>query len=1114
MHTSLSLICPYPGLRPFNENESIFFKGREEHIDKIINQLQEKKYLMVTGASGDGKSSLIYAGLIPRSRAGFFKAKFNNWIIADLKPERSPLTNLAIAINEHLRLGDLNKVENELSYGFSSLIKIYKESDFYLDYESEKYQNADFNEKQNLKNKSANLLILIDQFEELFTNAENFNKGRPSTQAITLINLIIETTKIAAKENIPVFIVSTMRSDYVGDCAVFKGLPELMVYSQFFVPRLKRQEIQRAIVEPSKLSGNKINNRLVERLINELGDGQDQLPILQHALNRIWRTHVEDASPEMDILHYAKVGGFDPYLLPKDQKLHYENWYKLQPAFKQTDEWKNQPAGLSNVLNAHARELFEESVSYCQKHIGNKISRLEAQELLKKIFTCLTKINDNRAVRNRLSISEIKNIIGNNVSNKLIEGVVNVFREADNTLLRPFITSEKDSLSLKDDDILDITHESLIRNWAELTEWTKKEQENVLIINDLTKQLERWIHNNQSKDFLLTTGSVNFFNSWMEETKPNPYLIAKYNLSNHSKQQKLEEATEFIQTTAIYIDASQYNIKRRQKIVWGITILIIVVLLGFTYWAFTERNKALEQQKIADQKTQEAIKYGKYAYDAKKLATRTKDSAVKLKELAQQNEKLALSAKLQAELAKQEAVEAKIIAEAQKLNAQEQTKVANNEKNNAEQQRIKAEQQKLKAEESELKSLKLKLLSTAQNLTLKSALYKKNTQLMGHLAVQAYLINKKNGGLPEDPIIYEGLKNAYSALDNNKHTIIANTPSETRGITEINGSVYSIDLDGKLYFQSYDGAGSKLAAQISYISPINTVYFNQQNNSLITGHDNFTVCLWDTKTKLNGKGDKHTFKEFKGHKGLIRAATISDDGLKLAASGKDSLIIIWNVEQNNSLGYKTLKTSSSVKAITFVNKNKAIVSAQTDGKIVYWDFETNQTIQLFKNVNAKPVSLAYNNSQNVLLAGLSDGTLLQIYLNLNDPSDSKVKEYKAHVSAIENIIFNSNNTMLATTSADKIIKFYNYEAYFEKNKLLGSSTEIKDNTAKVKNIIFNQTNKIVASLSDKSIKVWETSSQTLVNNICSLLKTNLSEVDWKQNIGEDVPYQKTCESLP
>ena len=83
------------------------------------------------------------------------------------------------------------------------------------------------------------------------------------------------------------------------------------------------------------MSGNKINNRLVERLINELGDGLDQLPILQQALNRIWRIHVEDNSQEMDIIHYAKVGGLDGGLLPESQKAEFTDWYLKQPFFKQ-----------------------------------------------------------------------------------------------------------------------------------------------------------------------------------------------------------------------------------------------------------------------------------------------------------------------------------------------------------------------------------------------------------------------------------------------------------------------------------------------------------------------------------------------------------------------------------------------------------------------------------------------------------------------------------------------------------------------------------------------------------------------------------------------------------
>ena len=85
-------ICPYTGLRSFTEEESLYFKGRDLQVDQITALLEQNKFLMVTGASGEGKSSLIYAGLIPNARAGFFKAKYSNWVVADFRPERNPVT--------------------------------------------------------------------------------------------------------------------------------------------------------------------------------------------------------------------------------------------------------------------------------------------------------------------------------------------------------------------------------------------------------------------------------------------------------------------------------------------------------------------------------------------------------------------------------------------------------------------------------------------------------------------------------------------------------------------------------------------------------------------------------------------------------------------------------------------------------------------------------------------------------------------------------------------------------------------------------------------------------------------------------------------------------------
>ena len=125
-------ICPYTGLRSFTEEESLYFKGRDLQIDQIAALLEQNKFLMVTGASGEGKSSLIYAGLIPNARAGFFKAKYTNWVVADFRPERSPVHNMSAALARTFDTRT-STIETELRRGFSSLIDLYTNSDFYVD---------------------------------------------------------------------------------------------------------------------------------------------------------------------------------------------------------------------------------------------------------------------------------------------------------------------------------------------------------------------------------------------------------------------------------------------------------------------------------------------------------------------------------------------------------------------------------------------------------------------------------------------------------------------------------------------------------------------------------------------------------------------------------------------------------------------------------------------------------------------------------------------------------------------------------------------------------------------------------------------------------------------
>src|SRR5204862_298101 len=98
-----------------------------------------------------------------------------------------------------------------------------------------------FTEEESLYFKGRDLQV--DQIEEFFTNPENFYNEAPSQDSQIVVNLVLETARIAIKRNIPVYVVCTMRSDYIGQCSAFRGLPEYIGFSQFFVPRLKRRDL-------------------------------------------------------------------------------------------------------------------------------------------------------------------------------------------------------------------------------------------------------------------------------------------------------------------------------------------------------------------------------------------------------------------------------------------------------------------------------------------------------------------------------------------------------------------------------------------------------------------------------------------------------------------------------------------------------------------------------------------------------------------------------------------------------------------------------------------------------------------------------------------------------
>ena len=399
---------PFPGLRPFEPDEDHLFFGREKEIDELLRRLRSCRFLSVVGTSGSGKSSLVHSGLIPSLHSGFMVKAGSNWRVATFRPGEDPIGHLAEALNTRDVLGttgelaSTNRVLLEATLRRSTLGLVSAV-------------------RQAGSPARDNLLVVVDQFEELFRFRRSRHLENSRDEAAAFVKLLLEASQ---QEEVPIFVVVTMRSDFIGDCMEFSGLPEAVNSGQYLVPRMTRDELRSAITGPVAVGGGAIAPRLVLRLLNDVGTDHDQLPVLQHALMRTWdywQNHAYGNEP-IDVEDYVAVGT------------------------------------IRNALSAHAEEAYQEA--------GSESSR----KIVERMFKSLTDtFSDPRGVRRPTSVQEVVAICDASES-EVIE-VIEIFRRPGRTFLMPPAKVHLDSLS-----IIDLSHESLMRCWTRLVTWAEEER--------------------------------------------------------------------------------------------------------------------------------------------------------------------------------------------------------------------------------------------------------------------------------------------------------------------------------------------------------------------------------------------------------------------------------------------------------------------------------------------------------------------------------------------------------------------------------------------------------------------------------------------------------------
>ena len=410
---------PYPGLRPFEKAEWPIFVGREKMTNEVSQRLLEQRMVFVHGPSGGGKSSLVRAGVQASLEQKHARSELR-WRSCVMRPGVTPLSNLAEALASLVESnGKDTKIEvhRALNHGRNGLPQLIG---------ALKLAQTD------------RVCILLDQFEEIFRYRTEFERE----EAGLLTDFLIGFLQTAPSQ---LYVLATMRSDYLGECSRVSGLANIINATQYLLPKMETSDLLRAIEDPAELFGWRVTTQLSERIIADASSGHDELPLIQHGLARLW----EYANDNQQALSSRILE------LPI-----YETW-----------------GPLDRLVSDHADE-----VTTAIKNLGI------SEAVVEGFFRALTDVNvDGNAVRRPQQLRDIASITCCEAAT--LKKVAEAFRRPGVSFLTPYSPSV-----ISEDTTIDVSHEALIRRWKVVadpaTGWLQREFRDGLIWRSLVVMYE------------------------------------------------------------------------------------------------------------------------------------------------------------------------------------------------------------------------------------------------------------------------------------------------------------------------------------------------------------------------------------------------------------------------------------------------------------------------------------------------------------------------------------------------------------------------------------------------------------------------------------------------
>jgi uncharacterized delta-60 repeat protein len=285
---------PYRGLLAFREQDADFFFGREAVSVDLWERVRRSPLVSVLGPSGSGKSSLVFAGVLPEVRANV------EWAVVSMRPGGDPFRELAFAL---LPLLEADRSETDRLREVPKLSDALRSSDIAL---------ANVLRRILERTGRTRLLVILDQFEELFTLSAE-------TEQRTFLDCWLAALKTPDP---PWRVLLTLRADFLAQALLYRPFADTLNAGEtVLLAPMSRDDLRAAVREPACLHGVTFEGGLVERILDDVEEAPGQLPLLEFALTQLWE---RQESRHLTHAAYEAIGGVEGSLMHHAEAVYQE----------------------------------------------------------------------------------------------------------------------------------------------------------------------------------------------------------------------------------------------------------------------------------------------------------------------------------------------------------------------------------------------------------------------------------------------------------------------------------------------------------------------------------------------------------------------------------------------------------------------------------------------------------------------------------------------------------------------------------------------------------------------------------------------------------------------